>query len=78
MRILVVDDNPTFAWCLRIMLEDEGCEVKSAKDSHEGYGAYLEFNPDVVLTDIQMPGESGLKLMEHIRTHDPMVKTIYI
>jgi two-component system, NtrC family, nitrogen regulation response regulator GlnG len=64
MRILVVDDNSTFTWFLQVMLEDEGCEVKSAKDSHEGgYGTYLESKPDVVLTDIQMPGENGLKLI---------------
>ena len=78
MRVLVVDDNPELVGCLEIMLEDEGFEVKSAKDGHEGYGVYLEFKPDVVLTDIQMPGEDGLKLMEHIRTHDPMMMTIYM
>jgi len=78
MRVLVVDDNPEIVWCLQIMLEHEGFEVKSAKDGHEGYGAYLEFKPEVVLTDIQMPGDNGLKMMEHIRTHHPMVKTIYM
>jgi len=78
MRVLVVDDNPEILGCLQIELEAEGFEVKLAKDGHEAYGAYLEFKPDVVLTDIEMPGQNGLELMEHIRTHDPMMKTIYM
>jgi DNA-binding NtrC family response regulator len=31
-----------------------------------------------VITDIQMPGENGLELMNHIRERDPLVKTIYM
>jgi len=78
MRILIVDDNQELASALQMMLEDEGFEVRSAKDGHDGYWAYLDFNPDLILTDIQMPGENGLELMEHIRAHNPMVRTIYM
>jgi len=78
MRILVVDDNQELAWAIEMLLEDEGYEVKLAKDSLDGYQSYLQFRPDLVLTDIRMPGETGLELMEHIRTHNPMVRTIYM
>ena len=78
MRILVVEDQEEFALAIQMMLESEGYEVKLAKDSQEGYCRYLQFKPDLVLTDIHMPGENGLKLMEHIRTHNPMVRTIYM
>ncbi len=78
MKILIVDDNEDLAFTLQMMLEDEGYEVRSAKDGQDGYWAYLEFKPDLVITDIQMPGENGLELMEHIRTHNPMVRTIYM
>jgi DNA-binding response OmpR family regulator len=78
MRILIVDDNQELAWAIQIMLEDEGFEVRSATDGQDGYWAFLEFKPDLVITDIQMPGESGLELMEHIRTLNPMAKTIYM
>jgi CheY-like chemotaxis protein len=78
MKILIVDDNQDLASTLQIMLEDEGYEVRSAKDGQEGYWAYLEFKPDLVITDIQMPGENGLKLMEHIRTLNPGIRTIYM
>ena len=78
MRILIVDDNQELALTLQFMLEDEGYEVRSAKDGQDGYWAYLEFKPDLVITDIQMPGENGLELMEHIRTLNPRVRTIYM
>ncbi len=60
------------------MLEYEGCEVMSANDGIAGYSAFLLFDPDLIITDIQMPGENGFAMMERIRTHSPMIKTIYI
>ncbi len=78
MKVLVVDDNREFADLIQTMLESEGMEVMSAKDGKEGYTAYLLFKPDLVITDIQMPGENGLEMMANIRTHNPMVKTIYM
>ena len=78
MKILVVDDNEELANVIQGALEDEGLEVISAKDGIDGYDTFLRFQPDLVITDIQMPGVSGLKMMENIRMHNPMVKTIYI
>ena len=78
MRILIVDDNQELAFTLQLMLEDEGYEIRSAKDGQDGYWAYLEFKPDLVITDIQMPGENGLELMGHIRALNPRVRTIYM
>ena len=78
MKILIVDDNQELASAIQIMLEDEGYEVRLANDGQDGYGVFLEFKPHLVITDIQMPGENGLELMEHIRMHDPMVRTIYM
>ena len=78
MKILVVDDNQELASILQMMLEDEGYEVKAANDGTDGYMVYLLFEPDLVLTDIQMPGRNGLELMEDIRMHNPGVKTIYM
>jgi len=78
LKVLVVDDNRLLAAVIQETLEDDGLEVRSAKDGVDGYSAYLVFKPDVVITDIQMPRENGLEMMEHIRTHDPMIKTIYM
>lgn len=78
MKVLVVDDNRLLADTIQEILEDDGLEVRSAKDGVDGYSAYLLFRPDIVITDIQMPRENGLEMMGHIRTHEPMIKTIYM
>jgi CheY-like chemotaxis protein len=78
MKALVVDDNEFLADTIKSILECEGAEVMSAKDGVDGYSAYLFFKPDIVITDIQMPRENGLELMARIRTHDPMIRTVYM
>ncbi len=78
MKILIVDDNQDLAFLIKCMLEDEGYEVRSAENGSDGYSAYLLFNPDLVLTDIQMPEKNGLELMKDIRFHNPGVRTIYM
>ena len=77
-KVLVVDDNHMLAATIQEMLEDGGLEVMSAKDGIDGYSAYLLFKPDIVITDIQMPRKKGLEMMRHIRTHEPMIRTIYM
>ncbi len=78
MKILIVDDNQDLAFLIKWMLEDEGYEVRSAKNGTDGYSAYLLFNPDLVLTDIQMPEKNGLELIREIRRDNPEVRTIYM
>ncbi len=78
MKVLVVDDNRLLAATIQEILEDDGLEVMSAKDGVDGYSAYLRFKPDIVITDIQMPRKNGLEMMGRIRTHEPMIKTIYM
>jgi two-component system response regulator FlrC len=78
MKILVVEDNQSVAYVVQIMLELQGHEVISAPNGLEGYLDYFQFRPDLVITDIQMPGENGFEMMNHIREQDPSVKTIYM
>lgn len=77
-KVLVVDDNISLTAILQQMLVEEGFEVNAAADGKEGYLAYLLNPPDVILTDIQMPGENGMELMKHIRIHDPEARAIYM
>jgi CheY-like chemotaxis protein len=78
VKVLVVDDNQSLAALIREILEGSGFEVMSAHDGIGGYAAYLLFKPDIIITDIQMPRENGLEMMERIRMHDPLIKTIYM
>jgi len=78
MKILIVDDSLGLAHIIMMMLEEERHEVRLARSARDGYLTYLLFKPDVIITDIQMPGKNGLELMKLIRNHNPDVKAIYI
>jgi CheY-like chemotaxis protein len=78
MKILIVDDNTDFTALLKLMLENEGFDVRLANNGEDGYSAYLLFEPDVVITDIQMPIKTGIELMALIRGHNPRVRTVYM
>ena len=77
-KVLVVDDNISLTAIIQQILVDEGFEVNAAADGQEGYLAYLLNRPDVILTDIHMPGENGMELMKHIRMHDQKARAIYM
>jgi len=79
MKVLIVDDNVELASALRSVVEKEmKCRVQTAQDGTKGYREYLSFKPDLVITDIEMPGKNGFELMKEIRVHDPDIKTIYM
>jgi CheY-like chemotaxis protein len=77
-KILVVEDDEVLASVVEAMLVFDGYEVQSAKDGNEGYRTYILFQPDLILTDIQMPRKNGLELMKEIRAHNPKVRAIYM
>src|SRR6195952_3112384 len=71
-RVLVVDDDPDVALYTSTVLERRGgCEVRSITDPTLARAAVDEFRPDVVVTDIEMPGMTGLELIEQLRTDQP-------
>lgn len=66
---LVVDDNPDTREVLRCILDAAGAqEVVTAKNVKEGLQAVEQHRFDFILTDLTMPGESGLSLVSHIRS----------
>lgn len=63
-KILVVDDEKAICEVLSASLQDDGYEVKSAYNGVSGLQAMEEFNPDIILLDIWMPGEmDGLEVL---------------
>ena len=78
MKVLVVDDNRAMTTILRMMIERKNHRVITANDGETGYSAYLQFKPDLVLTDIQMPGKNGFELMTKIRSQNPSIMAIYM
>jgi len=77
-RILVVDDEPSMREFLEIMLSQDGYQVNVASTGEEGIKIYRLTEPDLVLTDVRMPGMSGLDLIREIHTVDSAVPIIAI
>ena len=67
-RVLVVEDSPTQAQELRLILEAEGFEVAGAPDAEQGLAAAEAERFDVVLSDIVLPGMSGYELCRKIKS----------
>lgn len=66
------------AFIVQQMLEVNGHKVMRAGDGAAGYGTYLLFRPDLIITDIEMPEKDGLEMMAHVRAHNPRISTIYM
>lgn len=71
VRVLAVDDEPDARNLLKAILEDEGASVTTAGSSHVALEAIEECLPDLILSDIGMPGEDGYQFMRRLRTRDP-------
>lgn len=76
-KILVVEDEFGLQETLRDVFIMEGYEVRIAVDGEDGYQAYLEFQPDLVFTDVVMPKMSGVELVKKIRQKNKKIKVIY-
>jgi PAS domain S-box-containing protein len=66
-RVLVVDDNDDAATALRLLLESEGHEVRTAADGESGLASALEYRPDFVLLDIGLPRLDGYEMARRMR-----------
>ncbi len=70
-RILVIDDEQTSREGVAEVLTDEGYEVAVAADGHEAIALLPAFRPDLVLTDLRMPGLDGLGVLDHVKNMYP-------
>ncbi len=70
-RVLIVDDESSARGALSEILADEGYKVRTAADGFRALAAASEFAPDVVLTDLKMPGMDGLALLQRLREDYP-------
>ena len=79
MKVLIVDDNKTLIGLLKEKLEEEGFyDIRTAENGKEGYLAFLSFEPDVILTDIEMPFKNGIEMIRDIRLLQPRIKAVYM
>lgn len=78
--VLVVDDEPDVLRLIQSILTDEGYDVIPAKSADHAIKAFerLPRPPDLVLTDVVMPGMSGPMLVEHLLRTSPDLKVLFM
>ncbi len=69
-KVLVVDDEIHIIHVVAIKLRNNGYEVVSAENGAEAYELVLSENPDIIVTDFQMPIMTGLELVQKLRQND--------
>ncbi len=71
VRVLVVDNEPAIRDYLRLGLRYEGFAVREAADTHAARAALREWDPQVVVLDVVLPGEDGMAFGRDLREGDP-------
>lgn len=69
-RIMIIEDDATLAELLVEELEAEGYEARSWPSAEEGLEALAGFDPDLLITDLQLPGADGFAVLEYVRELD--------
>jgi DNA-binding NtrC family response regulator len=78
MHVLVIDDEPALREVLTLRLQSWGFSVVAAADVPEAERLVQERVPDVVLSDVVLPGMSGLDLLRRLKAHHPDLPVILI
>jgi PAS domain S-box-containing protein len=71
VTVLLVDDEEDAREALRLILQQNGMVVTTASSASEAYDLVVRLRPDILLSDIAMPGEDGLSLIRRVRLLPP-------
>ncbi|HAS73425.1 MAG TPA: hypothetical protein DCS67_04715, partial [Clostridiales bacterium UBA8960] len=80
LRVLVVDDEAIVLESVSqvLMSQFKGIQIETARNSREGLIKVEHFRPNIIMTDIKMPGMNGIEFIERIRKVDKVVKIIIV
>ena len=73
--ILVIEDDDVMRELMRLSLVRSGYEVTVAEDGVRGYDTALFLKPDLIVTDIQMPGADGIHVVRRVRDTPSLERT---
>ena len=76
-KILIVEDSPTQAVLLKVLLEKHKYEVHEATDGEKGLAAARQIHPDLIISDIMMPAMNGYEMSYAVK-HDQAIHNIPI
>ncbi len=78
MRILIVEDDTALASFIRKGLEAEHYAVDAALEGEQGRSMALEFDYDLVILDLNLPGIDGLAILKSLRQRKPSVPVMIL
>ncbi len=76
LRVWLVDDDASIRWVLERALRSDGMAPRAFEAAEPALDALRRESPDVLITDIRMPGASGLELLRRIRDARPALPVI--
>ena len=74
--VWIVDDDRSIRWVIEKALSREGIPFSSFSTAQEALDALPGGAPEVLISDIRMPGQSGLELLQTVKTRHPAVPVI--
>lgn len=77
-RILIIEDDAHIAEGLKLNLSLQGYETAIADSGTEGLRLWKEYNPDMIVLDIMLPGLDGLSVLRHIRLEDEKLPVLIL
>ena len=77
LAIVVVEDHDDARRYLDLLLRQLGAKVMVARNAFEGLELIKNSRPDLVLSDIKMPGMNGFELLDEIRALERMPEAVY-
>lgn len=77
-KILVIDDEKATLKMFRLFLDVYGFDILTAESGGEGLEVFDRERPDIVLTDIKMPGMDGIQVLQEIKRRSPATEVIVI
>ncbi len=75
-KVVLIDDEEDIRDVLTLTLRDSGYEVFSAPDGKSGLRMCEKISPQIVITDIRMPGMDGLQVLETLKNKNPDIEVI--
>src|SRR5210317_2191954 len=78
ISVMLVEDDKLSLMVYSAFISKLVSKVYTAGDGQEGVDTFRQMRPDIIITDIMMPGMDGLEMIRQIKEIDPQVKAIMI
>ena len=75
-KVWIVDDDKSIRWVLEKALKSNDVDIESFSRPEQVLEKIKNEEPDVIITDIRMPGMDGISLLDRIKQHSPNIPVI--